>query len=183
MTLLRTGNELAQHPKWSRAERWVRQKMQFLNSPLYEMYLSLSALCRLSEVDIRGIFRWDTLDSGDFVLLDSPTPGQHSQLRCNLFMISLDGPGSYPRGKPMICALCIMSSACPMGRTPCQPGEYVGEYKGMNWLLCPWAGENSRHCFEFEGKGWGNSKFCKITDANTEISGGFAAFPNPYQRA
>ena len=55
-----------------------------------------------------------------------------------------------------------MSSACPWGRTPGQPGEYVGEYKGMNWLLCPWAGENSRHCFEFEGKGWGNSKFCKI---------------------
>ena len=46
-----------------------------------------------------------------------------------------------------------MSSACPWGRTPGQPGEYVGEYKGMNWLLCPWAGENSRHCFEFEGKG------------------------------
>ena len=55
-----------------------------------------------------------------------------------------------------------MSSACPWGRTPGQPGECVGEYKGMNWLLCPWAGENSRHCFEFEGKGWGNSKFCKI---------------------
>ena len=55
-----------------------------------------------------------------------------------------------------------MQSACPWGRTPGQPGEYVGEYKGMNWLLCPWAGENSRHCFEFEGKGWGNSKFCKI---------------------
>ena len=55
-----------------------------------------------------------------------------------------------------------MSSACPWSRTPGQPGEYVGEYKGMNWLLCPWAGENSRHCFEFEGKGWGNSKFCKI---------------------
>ena len=24
-----------------------------------------------------------------------------------------------------------MSSACPWGRTPGQPGEYVGEYKGM----------------------------------------------------
>ena len=59
-------------------------------------------------------------------------------------------------------ALMHMSSACPWDRTPGQPGEYVGEYKGMNWLLCPWAGENSRHCFESEGKGWGNSKFCKI---------------------
>ena len=55
-----------------------------------------------------------------------------------------------------------MSSACPWGRTPGQPGEYVGEYKGMNWLLCPWAGENLRHCFEFKGKGWGDLKFCKI---------------------
>ena len=72
-----------------------------------------------------------------------------------------------------------MSSACPWGRTPGQPGEYVGEYKGMNWLLCPWAGENSRHCFEFEGKGWGNSKFCKITDANHGDIRGICRFPQP----
>ena len=72
-----------------------------------------------------------------------------------------------------------MSSACPWGRTPGQPGEYVGEYKEMNWLLCPWAGENSRHCFEFEGKGWGNSKFCKITDANHGDIGGICRFPQP----
>ena len=72
-----------------------------------------------------------------------------------------------------------MSSACLWGRTPGQPGEYVGEYKGMNWLLCPWAGENSRHCFEFEGKGWGVRNFVKSQTPTTEISGGFAAFPNP----
>ena len=72
-----------------------------------------------------------------------------------------------------------MSSACPWGRTPGQPGEYVGEYKEMNWLLCPWAGENSRHCFEFEGKEWGNSKFCKITDANHGDIGGICRFPQP----
>ena len=72
-----------------------------------------------------------------------------------------------------------MSSACPWGRTPGQPGEYVGEYKGINWLLCPWAGENSRHCFEFEGRGWGNSKFCKITDANLGDIRGICRFPQP----
>ena len=72
-----------------------------------------------------------------------------------------------------------MSSACPWGRTPGQPGEYVGEYKGMNRLLCPWAGENSRHCFEFERKGWGNSKFCKITDANHGDIRGICRFPQP----
>ena len=72
-----------------------------------------------------------------------------------------------------------MSSACPWGTTPGQPGENVGEYKGMNWLLCPWAGENSRHCFEFEGKGWGNSKFCKITDANHGDIRGICRFPQP----
>ena len=72
-----------------------------------------------------------------------------------------------------------MSSACPWGRTPGQPGEYVGEYKGMNWLLCPWAAENSRHCFEFEGKGWGNSKFCKITDANHGDIRVVYRFPQP----
>ena len=70
-----------------------------------------------------------------------------------------------------------MSSACPWGWTPGQPGEYVGEYKGMNWLLCPWAGETSRHCFEFEGKGWGNSKYCKITDANHGDIRGICRFP------
>ena len=68
-----------------------------------------------------------------------------------------------------------MSTACPWGRTPGQPGEY----KGMNWLLRPWAGENSRHCFEFEGKGWGSSKFCKITDANHEDIRGICSFPQP----
>ena len=72
-----------------------------------------------------------------------------------------------------------MSSACPWGRTPGQPGKYVGEYKGMNWLLCPWAGANSRHCFEFEGKGWGNSKFYKITDANHGDIRGICRVPQP----
>ena len=45
-----------------------------------------------------------------------------------------------------------MSLACPRGRPPGQPGEYVGEYRGMDWILCPWGGENSQHCFKFEGK-------------------------------
>ena len=48
-----------------------------------------------------------------------------------------------------------MSSACPTGRTPGQPGGYVGEYKGMDWILCPWGGENSRHCSNFDEKGVG----------------------------
>ena len=34
--------------------------------------------------------------------------------------------------KETILAVMHMSSACPWGRTPGQPGEYVGEYKGMN---------------------------------------------------
>ena len=74
-----------------------------------------------------------------------------------------------------------MSSACPRGRTPGQPGGYVGEYKGMDWILCPWGGENSRHCFKFEEKGVGNSKFCKIADGNhgdtTGIPRGFLQRP------
>ena len=45
-----------------------------------------------------------------------------------------------------------MSLACPRGRPLGQPGVYVGEYKGTDWILCPWGGENSRHCFKFEGK-------------------------------
>ena len=69
------------------------------------MNLCLSPLCRLYEVDIRGIFRSETLDPGEFVLLDSPTPGENSQIFSNHFTISLVGPLSYPRGKPMTCAL------------------------------------------------------------------------------
>ena len=46
-----------------------------------------------------------------------------------------------------------MSSACPGGRPPGQPGEYVREYRiGYDWIPYPWGGENSRHCFKFEGK-------------------------------
>ena len=67
-------------------------------------------------------------------------------------------------------SLCIglihMSSACPRDRTPGQPGEYIGEYKADKGILCPRVGENSRDFFKFKGKGWGNSKFCKITDGN-----------------
>ena len=44
------------------------------------------------------------------------------------------------------------SSASPGGGPSGQPGEYVGEYKGIDWTLCPWGGENSRHCLKLEGK-------------------------------
>ena len=59
-----------------------------------------------------------------------------------------------------------MSSACPRGRSLGRPGEYVGEYRGIDWILCPLGGENSRHCFSSKGRVWGNCKFCKITDGN-----------------
>ena len=45
-----------------------------------------------------------------------------------------------------------MSSVCPGGRSPGQPGEYVGEYRGIDWILCSWGGKISRHCFKLEGK-------------------------------
>ena len=48
-----------------------------------------------------------------------------------------------------------MSLACPRGRPLGRPGVYVGEYKGIDWILCLWGGENSRHCFKFEGKSGG----------------------------
>ena len=35
-----------------------------------------------------------------------------------------------------------MSTACPWGRPQGKPGEYVGEYKGRDWM----------NCFKFEGK-------------------------------
>ena len=44
-----------------------------------------------------------------------------------------------------------MALACPRGRALGQPGEYVGEYKGMDWILYPWGGENT-NCFKLEGK-------------------------------
>ena len=45
-----------------------------------------------------------------------------------------------------------MSSACPWDRRRSQPGEYAGEYRGIGWILCPWVGENSQHCFKLKGK-------------------------------
>ena len=53
-----------------------------------------------------------------------------------------------------------MSSACPRDRPLGLPGRYVGEYKGMEWFLCPWAGGNSTDCFRINE--WGNSHHCWI---------------------
>ena len=36
----------------------------------------------------------------------------------------------------------------------------------LNPIETLWGGENSRRCFEFEGKRVGNCKFCKIADGN-----------------
>ena len=58
-----------------------------------------------------------------------------------------------------------MSSANPGGRPPGLPGGDVGEYKGMESLLCPWVGENSRDCFKINELGRGNSRnFCRGLD-------------------
>ena len=59
-----------------------------------------------------------------------------------------------------------MSLASPRGRTQGQPGEFMREYNEMDWIVFPWEGENSLHCycFRFKEKGWGNSKFCKIAN-------------------
>ena len=73
---------------------------------------------------------------------------------------------------PFLCFLTLiitimhMSSACPRGRPPRQSGEYFGEYGGIDWILYPWEGENSRHCFSSKRRGWANCKFCKILDGN-----------------
>ena len=73
---------------------------------------------------------------------------------------------------PFLCFLALinnimyMSFASPRGRHPRQSGEYVGEYRGIDWIVYPWGGKNSRHCFSSKGRGWGNCKFCKIRDGN-----------------
>ena len=73
-----------------------------------------------------------------------------------------------------------MSSACPWGRIPGQPGEYVGEYKGMDWLLCPSGqGKICDIVLISKERGGGIQNFVKSQAPTTEISGGFAAFPNP----
>ena len=72
-----------------------------------------------------------------------------------------------------------MSSACPWGRTPGQPGKYVGEYKGMNWLLCPWAGENSDIVLSSKERGGGIRNCVKFTDANHGDIRGICRFPQP----
>ena len=72
-----------------------------------------------------------------------------------------------------------MSSACPWGRTPGQPGEYVGQYKGMNWLLCPWAGEIRDIVLSSKERGGGIQNFVKFTDANHGDIRGNCRFPQP----
>ena len=54
-----------------------------------------------------------------------------------------------------------MSSASPRGRTPGQPGEFMREYNEMDWIVFPWEGGNSCHCFRFKEKGW-DSKDSKV---------------------
>ena len=61
-----------------------------------------------------------------------------------------------------------MSSTCPRGCLPGLPGQYIREYKGMEWVLCFWVGWNSRHCFRINELGWGNSQHCWIMGANHE---------------
>ena len=65
MTLLRTGNEFSTSPKME-SDRTVSTAKNAISIALFciscrpslnEMNLSLSPLCRLYEVDIRGIFR------------------------------------------------------------------------------------------------------------------------------
>ena len=55
-----------------------------------------------------GGFRWESLDPGDFVTLNSPTPGGNPQLCSTKFTIPLVGPGVYPWGKLMTCALSLL---------------------------------------------------------------------------
>ena len=58
---------------------------------------------QLYKVDIRGIFSWEALEPGDFVFLNSPTPGVNVQLCPSHFTIPLRGPESYPWGKSKWC--------------------------------------------------------------------------------
>ena len=53
----------------------------------------------LYEVDIRGIFRWEALDPGDFVLLTSPTPWGKFSTLLNPFYNPPGWPGVLPLGQ------------------------------------------------------------------------------------
>ena len=80
------------------------------------------------------------------------------------------------RGAVSFCARCRIITCnayvigLPLGRPPGWPGGYVGEFKGMEWVPCPWAGGNSRDCFRINELGWGNSQHCWIMVSNTGIS-------------
>ena len=47
-----------------------------------------------------------------------------------------------------------MSSACPRGRNPDQPTEYIGEYKEMDYSLRQGGGKFTRF-FQIQRKGVG----------------------------
>ena len=63
-----------------------------------------------------------------------------------------------------------MSSAFPGGRPPDQPGEYVGEYKGMDWMNAP--GEGKIHDVVRE-EGGGMANFVKSRMVTKGMSRGF----------
>ena len=48
-----------------------------------------------------------------------------------------------------------MSSVCPGGRSPGQPGEHVGEYRGIDWILCSWGGKIHDIVLRMKGTGRG----------------------------
>ena len=73
-----------------------------------------------------------------------------------------------------------MSSACPWDRTLGQPGEYVGEYKGMNWLIsAPGQGKIRDIVLSSKERGGGMRNFVKFTDANYGDIRGICCFPQP----
>ena len=53
----------------------------------------------LYEVDIRGIFHWEALDPGDFVLLTSPTPWGKFSTLLNPLYNPPGWPGVLPLGQ------------------------------------------------------------------------------------
>ena len=75
-----------------------------------------------------------------------------------------------------------MSSASPRGRTPGQPGEYVGEYKGWIRFSAPGLGEIREMFSNSKERGGGIWNFVKSRTVTTGISRGLPLKPNHWSK-
>ena len=119
------------------------------------------------------------LSFGLTIQLSFKNPGLKSTLGQKCCYAATGKQYSIKTESAMTSSIMHMSSACPRGRSPGQPGGYVGKYKGWIGFSAPGEGKIRDIVLSSKKRGWGNSKFCKIVDGNNGDTTGIYHFPQP----